>query len=111
MDLFVYGTLVDPDVQRRVAGRTFTAIPAILDGYRRIEEPERYAFIEACAGESVDGALLLDVDATSLGRFDDYEDEGHLYHRRSVSVLADGNRRTAEAYVGNRDVVLSSPRD
>lgn len=111
MDLFVYGTLVDPDVQRRVAGRTFASIPAVLEGYRRIEERGHYAFIETCADDRVDGTLLLDVDATALGRFDDYEDEGHLYHRHPVTVLVDGNHRTAEAYVGNREVVLSSPRD
>jgi gamma-glutamylcyclotransferase (GGCT)/AIG2-like uncharacterized protein YtfP len=111
MELFVYGTLTESDVLLRVAGRTFPAEPAVLEGYRRIEEPGCYAFVEPCAGEHVDGMLLRDVDADAISRFDDYEDEGQMYFRRAVQVRVGDRLLACETYVGNRDAVLAARRD
>ena len=111
MNLFVYGTLTDPDVLRRVAGRTFSTESAVLEEFRRIEEPGCYAFVEPCPGASVDGLLLLGVDAPTLGRLDDYEDEGELYFRRPVRVRVGDSIRDCETYVGNRAAVLALRRE
>lgn len=110
-DLFVYGTLTDPEVLRRVAGRVFAAEPAVLDGFRRIAEPGCYPFIEPSPGDRVAGLLLRGIDAAALGRLDDYEDEGRMYFRRSVQVRVGDTLAMCETYVGDRAAVLATQRD
>jgi len=111
MTLFVYGTLADPGVLQRVAGQSFVAEAAVLDGYRRVEIAGCYPFIEPHAGAQVAGVVLTDVDQETLGRLDDYEDEGVLYHRRPVTVRVGDASRACEAYIGDRVQVLAVERD
>jgi len=100
-DVFVYGTLRDPDLVRRLAGRTFAQRSAVLRGYRRVEPAGRYPWIEPCAEAQVEGILLCDVDDAALARLDEYEDEGRLYAREEVEVrLVDGSKRRCQTYVG-----------
>ncbi|MEZ6014613.1 MAG: gamma-glutamylcyclotransferase family protein [Planctomycetota bacterium] len=83
--VFVYGTLLLPEIQRRVTGRAFEAEPALLRGYaRRTVRGEVYPSVLPCAGDVVDGALLRGVDAASLARLDAYE--GAPYERVRVRV-------------------------
>ena len=110
-DLFVYGTLTDPEVLRRAAGRIFAAEPAVLDGFRRIEEPGCYPFIEPSPGDRVTGLLLRGIDATALGRLDDYEDEGRLYFRHKVRVEVGSRLIDCETYVGDPGAVRAAGRD
>lgn len=99
--LFVYGTLTDERRLRAVTGRSFPRRPARLDGYERIEPAGGYPYVVARPGSAVDGWLVEQIDAASLGRLDAYEDEGRLYSRRPVEVIADGARVSCEVYVGN----------
>jgi hypothetical protein len=46
--------------------------------------------------------LVEDIDAASLRALDAYEDEGRLYVRCPVDVLAQGKRVPCETYVGHR---------
>ena len=101
MDLFVYGTLMQPAVVRELTGHTFASRPARLPDYRCILEPGHYPYILPEAGCSVAGLLLLAVDPIALAQLDSYEDEGTLYFRRTVSVVVDDSLHACQTYVGN----------
>lgn len=98
-DLFVYGTLMAPDVMQRVTGKTFHFVPATLADYARYRIKRRvYPAIIACSGGTVDGLLYTGVDDASLRRLDAFE--SGIYERRTVSVQrADGEQATAWVYV------------
>ena len=98
--LFVYGTLMDAARLRAVAGRSFPRRPARLAGYERIVRAGGPPYVVACPGAHVDGLLVEHIDADSLAALDRYEDEGRLYVRRRVEVLADGESLACETYVG-----------
>jgi hypothetical protein len=72
MNLFFYGTLLDPAVLEAKTGRSFARsrfIPAILDGYRRVRIPGTpYPMLVAVSGEAVEGVLMRDVDGTTRAR-------------------------------------------
>ena len=101
--LFVYGTLIDERRLHALTGRAFPRRPARLEGYERIAPPGGYPYVVPRPGGAVDGWLVEEVDPTSLHRLDVYEDEGRLYWRRPVEVIADGVRVPCEVYVGNVD--------
>ena|SRR5205823_5565278 len=98
--LFVYGTLLDDARVAAVTGRRFPRRAARLEGYERVAPSGGYPYVVARPGRVVDGALLEHVDAESLRALDRYEDEGRLYVRRTVTVVADGERVACETYVG-----------
>ncbi len=100
MNLFVYGTLRDVALVRRLTGRDFAIAPAILSGYRRIEPPGSYPYITPDPASEVHGHVLRAIDGLALQAFDAYEDEGHLYRRIDVQVTIAGRREAAQAYVG-----------
>ncbi|MCP5141928.1 MAG: gamma-glutamylcyclotransferase [Gammaproteobacteria bacterium] len=97
--LFVYGTLMDARVQRRVSGREFPSQPASLPGFRRyLVVGEAYPGIRPDPEGIVSGRLLWPVGRAALTRLDAYE--GALYRREEVEVvLADGCRERAFVYV------------
>ena len=98
--LFVYGTLMSEAVMRSLTGRGFPRRRATLLGYGCGVSDAGYPFITPRTGLLVEG-----LDAESLRRLDRYEDEGRLYLRRSVEVLADGGRIACDTYVGNLAVL------
>ena len=88
-NLFVYGTLQNPDKVKALTGKTFQRKSALLRGYRK--------YIVLCAdGEGgypailkddehvVPGYILFDVDRESMKKFDTYE--GPEYYLSKVSV-------------------------
>ncbi len=99
--LFVYGTLMDAECLRAVAGRVFPSRPARLEGFARFAPAGGYPYVVPGSDAAVDGLLLDDVDAEALRRLDRYEDEGRLYVRRTVEVVVGGARLACEVYVGN----------
>jgi gamma-glutamylcyclotransferase (GGCT)/AIG2-like uncharacterized protein YtfP len=101
IDLFVYGTLMREDCLASLTGRRFPRRKAELSGFERIVPPSGYPYITPKAGARVQGFLLLGVDFTSLAVLDNYEEEGHLYHRRRVEVTAGSLRIPCEVYVGD----------
>jgi gamma-glutamylcyclotransferase (GGCT)/AIG2-like uncharacterized protein YtfP len=99
--LFVYGTLTNEAKLHSVTGRRFALRPATLEGWERILPERGYPYVVPRAGAKVEGFVVDQVDAESLAALDAYEDEGHLYTRRSVEVTADGQTLTCQVYVGN----------
>ena len=101
MRLFVYGTLTEPACVERVTGRRFAGRPATLRGWRRTIGTHGYPVIHPSADGMVEGVVLDGLDDEALGALDAYEDEGRLYLRREVTVLAAGESIPCHAYVGH----------
>lgn len=101
MDVFVYGTLMDPALVRSLTGGPCQSEAARLAGYRRFEPACSYPYILPCAGAVVDGALLLALEESALRQLDEYEGEGDLYLRTDVTVETAGGPRRCVAYVAN----------
>ncbi len=99
--LFVYGTLLDPRHVRALTGKGFHYRDAILRGFERAGGGSAYPYIIAKEGRTVRGKVIEGLDAESLLRMDEYEGEGHLYFRRQVSVVVEGEEVAAYTYVGN----------
>lgn len=84
--LFVYGTLQDPEVQRRVIGREIAGTPDVLDDYFKSEivmSDGTFPIIVPEAGKSV-GGKVLDVTPEELERMDIYETSA--YRRIRVTL-------------------------
>lgn len=82
--LFVYGTLLFPEVLTALLGRCPPARPARLHGHRRLALRGRdYPALVAAEGHTVEG-MLLAVTAAELARLDAYEAEE--YRRVAVRV-------------------------
>jgi gamma-glutamylcyclotransferase (GGCT)/AIG2-like uncharacterized protein YtfP len=78
MRLFVYGTLLDPDLCALAAGRPLAARPAVLRGWRRRRVRGRtYPVILPDARSTVAGAVIDEVDDTALARLIAYEGAGY----------------------------------
>ncbi len=102
VDLFVYGTLKDPDLVRALTGKTFPSKPGVLADWRLVppdRSPSAYPEIEPSSGDRVEGLLLRQVDPEALQALDRYE-EGYV--RRRVRVKVEGRAVEAEVYVPAR---------
>lgn len=89
--VFCYGTLLDPEVQRRVIGRTIPSRPDRLPGYRKgvldLGGAQYYIAVRDDQSE-IEGGVIA-VTAAELRRIDGYE--GEEYERARVT-LASGTR-------------------
>ncbi|MCB1876483.1 MAG: gamma-glutamylcyclotransferase [Chromatiales bacterium] len=97
--LFVYGTLMFPQVLRAVLGGNLAAEPARLTGYRRCALRGAWypGIVEDRRGQ-VSGSVYRGINFLQLKRLDTYE--GEEYRRVPVSVrLADGLDESTWVYV------------
>jgi gamma-glutamylcyclotransferase (GGCT)/AIG2-like uncharacterized protein YtfP len=84
--LFVYGTLLEPEIQREAFGRSTRGEPDLLFGYERKEiflHGETYPIIMRQAGARVPGRVLS-LTTEELKRLDKYEDP--IYQRIAVTL-------------------------
>ncbi|WP_436908352.1 gamma-glutamylcyclotransferase family protein [Halosimplex marinum] len=102
MDVFVYGTLTDPERARAVLDHFEFRGSAVLDGLHRVDA----AYPTLVPGGSVEGRILRTDDIAALDRYEGV-DSG-LYVRVSVPLSDDGADRdrsgedaTVETYVGD----------
>jgi gamma-glutamylcyclotransferase (GGCT)/AIG2-like uncharacterized protein YtfP len=98
--IFVYGTLRDPEIFRRVTGSAepcLAALPAILHGFRRapLAGTPYDTLVRDKTGE-VEG-LLIEVDRAMLVRLHRYEER--LYRFRPVHVRVGTLRTPAHAWI------------
>ena len=111
-NLFVYGTLMNPDVFRAVTGLRLvpreadadgtTALRprrAILPGYRKISPDHTYLYAVPEAHGRIQGYLIGPLPPAVLSALRQYE--GRNYSRRTVTVQTRLGRRQAIAFVGN----------
>lgn len=99
-ELFIYGTLIEPDIQNKVIGRTIEGSSDILEGYKRttirIFDTD-YPDIVQEPGRHVSG-LVIDVSPEELILIDGYETE---WYKRKKVVLK--SKKNAWVYQGNKE--------
>ena len=98
MDLFVYGTLMVPEVMARVCGYRGTGRMASLAGYSRSRVAGAlYPAITPAQGGIVEGILYHGLNAHLLARLDRFE--GDQYRRERVDIDCARRRYRAWTYV------------
>ena len=98
--LFVYGTLMCPEVLNGLLRRVPTRRPATLPGFARWrvrDEPFPAILRSAGEGSVVDGCVLEGLDGRELSTLDYYEAEE--YERLLVNVQCADTREELEAQV------------
>ncbi len=102
-NIFVYGSLMFPEVVKGLTGKQIEMKDAILKGYKRYKiydtngEVRNYPAIRKTEGEFVQGKILLDVDEDSLKVLDYFEDVGYKRIKEMVSI--NSNMIKVEVYV------------
>ncbi len=85
MHLFTYGTLMDPEIMRKVSGGTFASFQTALCNYQRYTVRDQpYPGMIAKKGGRVEGVVYLDLSPAALERLDLFE--GEMYSRETVVV-------------------------
>jgi gamma-glutamylcyclotransferase (GGCT)/AIG2-like uncharacterized protein YtfP len=96
MRLFLYGTLLDPELMTRLAGRPIPVISATLDGWRRVALPgSRYPTLRRARG-TVFGAVVT-VNGRTLARLTAYE--GPAYSLKQLTVSVARGKTVAQAWI------------
>jgi len=116
-NLFVYGTLMNPEVFRAVTGfrlqrrksradgaESFHARRAVLHGYKKVSPDHTYLYAVPERQGRIQGYLVGPLPAETLGALRSYE--GRNYSRRTVTVQTRTGAEQAIAFVGNvKDLV------
>lgn len=97
MDLFLYGTLLDPDLRRTVTGQDLSGVPATLADHRVVRGPDNVPVLVAEPGAMAEGLVLAGLDAAAEARLDDYE-LPFGYALAPVTVATEAGLRDAVAY-------------
>lgn len=96
--LFVYGSLIIPDVLDALLGRRPRQVEASLPGWSaRCLRGVAYPGLVADASSSAAGLVLDDLTAREIALIDDWESD--FYERERVHPLVDGRPIEADAYV------------
>ncbi len=95
--LFVYGTLMYPDVFFQVSGRCPEYETALLPDFcpRRLSG-RPYPGLVPCLGYQTKGLLLYGLDLDNMARLDAYE--GEEYTLVAIEVISQGQRVAAQVY-------------
>lgn len=99
-NLFVYGSLMFPDLMKALCGRDFEMLDANLYGFRRLmvcDQP--YPAIIPEHGQLVRGKLILNVPDDVLGLLVFYE--GDEYRQETVEVQTGHGTIVSEVFVWN----------
>jgi gamma-glutamylcyclotransferase (GGCT)/AIG2-like uncharacterized protein YtfP len=99
MNLFVYGSLMLPEVMQAVAGQKFPFQGGMVRGYAQFElRDEHQAAMIPFPDTSTEGVVYADVDESALKRLDAFAGAG--FDRVEVNVEAEnGEWIEAEAHV------------
>lgn len=98
--LFAYGTLKDPDTQRKLFGDTFDMIPARLEGWALYQSSEDdYLFIKPDLDSFVEGELFK-LDNPTLAIADEWEEVP--YYQREIARVITNDDRMLETWVYTR---------
>ena len=96
--IFVYGSLLFPEITKKLTEKSFKTLPATLQGYKMYcVKGCDYPAIFQQKDAVTNGLLLKNVDDLSLDIISFYE--GDEYEKRQVSVNSDGKSATALTFV------------
>jgi hypothetical protein len=113
VNLFIYGSLLDPQIFKSVSGLGFTddrsqagkdnllAEPAFLPGCRKVSPDNVYFYAVESPTSRIEGLLIRDVPATAMAEIDRYE--GKRYDRDTVRVNTAGGFVQAQAYLASHE--------
>jgi len=106
MNLFVYGTLLVPEILEAVTRmNNLNSVSGMLSGYR-IYRVEGGDFPGISKGDgSVPGRVLLNVPELAMIRLDAYEDT--FYVRETVEIETDSGLKSAFAYTVPSEIAAS----
>jgi len=100
--LFVYGTLMFPEIRSVLVRREFDTFSADLQGYRRLAiflaGRAPVPGIVADEKASVSGLVLRGVDRKSLTLFDTFEGVSSGLYSRERVMVKDGQGRVVEVF-------------
>ena len=108
-NLFVYGSLRDPQIFESVCGMSFTrksgkadahtllAEPAFLAGHKKVSPDNVYFYAVESPGAKIEGLVIYDVPAGAMAEIDRYE--GKRYERETVRVHTAHGLVTAQSYL------------
>jgi hypothetical protein len=93
--LFFYGTLLDPDIQKRVIGRAVDLRPAALQGFRRVRAAGKWfpILVPGLARDRVAGAVADGLSAREIARIVAYENDGYALKPVTVELEGAGRAR------------------
>lgn len=99
MNLFVYGTLLDPFILRELISGAYKSEPGILRGYIRKKVSNReYPGLIKMPGAVTKGKIYYDITTRDILELDRYE--GEEYERIFVDVLtANGEKERCLTYL------------
>ena len=108
--LFVYGSLLFPELVTALTGKSFGYMPAILNGFKRyrIKGCDYPAIVEE-SGAKVEGYLIENVDEKSLQILTFFE--GEEYKKRQVVVSGSKERINTIIFVWVGKKELLEERD
>ncbi len=96
--LFIYGSLMHPEVLSRVLGRTPETRGATLTGFRRgVIRGESFPGVVPAESGSVEGLLVFDLTPSEIAEVDRFEDD--FYRRIPLEVLSESGMTRADVYV------------
>jgi gamma-glutamylcyclotransferase (GGCT)/AIG2-like uncharacterized protein YtfP len=97
MNLFVYGTLMVPEIWHKVTKEDRSHDKALLGGFFRSKlKGEVYPGIHKKSGCAVDGVIYYDVSVLAIKKLDLFE--GERYRRIRVSVNVNDQFVPADTY-------------
>ncbi len=99
-NLFVYGTLNNPYHIQLLTGRSLKTEDAVLYEYRRIHPKSGYPFAIAWSGSKIEGSVIYEITQDVLKKLDEYESEGELYTRETVTIYVQSQPVQASVYIG-----------
>jgi hypothetical protein len=109
VNLFIYGSLRDPNIFKSVSGFSFTkktakvddkilfAEPAFLPHHRRVSPDNVYFYAVPAPSSRIEGIVIHDVPLSAMTEIDRYE--GKRYEREAVQVHTEGGLVKAQAYL------------
>jgi len=112
-NLFIYGSLLDPQIFKSVSGFGFAlersqadgqnlwAEPAFLPGYRKVSPDNVYFYAVESPTSRIEGVVIHDVPAPAMAEIDRYE--GKRYDRDTVRVNTAGGLVEAQAYLASHE--------
>lgn len=110
--LFVYGSLLFPDLVTALTGRRFRFMPAILYGFRRFRVTGcDYPAIIETPGAKVHGHIIQDVDAKSIQMLTFFEGEEYKKQQVTVSLSDKKIEVTAFVWTGNKALLEETDWD
>lgn len=96
--IFVYGSLLFPEITKKLTGKSFKTFPAILEGYKMygVRDCDYPAIVQQEGSKTV-GLLIENMDDLSLAIISFYE--GEEYEKRQVTVNSDSKSTDVLTFV------------